>query len=167
MPARRLKSRATALGLAAVCAFGATGAAQSAAKKHVFPLPAKHTYGDGYGAGRNHQGQDVFSKCGKKLVAVQDGRIQTKAKHSSAGNYLVLDGKGTRVDYAYMHLKKRGMAREGKRVKKGDRIGFVGQTGNASGCHLHFERWTGPGYYEGGNASSRVTKILKKWDRYS
>ena len=34
-----------------------------------FPLDAKHTYGDGYGAGRDHEGQDVFAKCGTPIRA--------------------------------------------------------------------------------------------------
>jgi murein DD-endopeptidase MepM/ murein hydrolase activator NlpD len=66
-----------------------------------------------------------------------------------------------------MHLKKKAIPREGSKVKRGEKIGEVGDTGNASGCHLHFEKWTAPGYYEGGHASRSVTKALKKWDRHS
>jgi len=135
--------------------------------RYVFPVPAKHQYGDGFGAGRGHQGQDVFAKCGVKLIANHTGKVQTVDRHSSAGNYIVLDPKGTGKDYAYMHLKDKAIPREGSRVRKGDKIGEVGDTGNASGCHLHFEKWTAPGYYEGGDASSSVTRALKKWDKYS
>lgn len=136
-------------------------------KPAVFPIPARHTYGDGFGAGRNHQGQDVFAKCGKPLLAVKRGRIQTRAWHSSAGHYVVLDVRGSTKDFAYMHLKRRAKYREGKRVGKGELIGRVGETGNAVGCHLHFEKWSGPGYYEGGRALRSVTKTLKKWDSWS
>ena len=76
--------------------------------------------------------------------------MQTSSYQSSAGNYVVIDGKGTRWDYAYMHLLKRGQVKQGQRVKTGDVIGFVGETGNAVGCHLHFELWSPPGWYEGG-----------------
>ncbi|MDQ3728029.1 MAG: M23 family metallopeptidase [Actinomycetota bacterium] len=134
---------------------------------YVFPLPSKHTYGDGFGAGRNHQGQDLFAPCGRKLVAVRSGRVQTVATHTSAGNYIVIDGNGTGVDTAYMHLKNKAIPREGSKVRQGEKIGEVGETGNASGCHLHFEKWTGPGYYEGGHASSTVTRSLRKWDKWS
>ncbi len=146
---------------------GGNGGGGDGGRNHVFPVPAEHSYGDGFGAGRNHQGQDVFAKCGRKLVSARAGRVQTVATHSSAGNYIVIDGKGTGVDLAYMHLRDKALPREGSRVAKGEKIGVVGETGNASGCHLHFEKWSGPGYYEGGNAQSSVTKALKSWDRYS
>ena len=36
--------------------------------EHTFPVPARHTYGDGVGAGRGHQGQDLWAKCGKPVL---------------------------------------------------------------------------------------------------
>ena len=146
---------------------GGGGGGGGGSHEYLFPLPAKHQYGDGFGAGRGHQGQDVFAKCGRKLIALKDAKVQIVDRHSSAGNYIVLDAEGTGIDYAYMHLKQKAIPREGSKVKKGEKIGEVGDTGNASGCHLHFEKWTSPGYYEGGNASRTVTDALKKWDRYS
>ena len=135
--------------------------------KYLFPLPAPHTYGDGFGAGRGHEGQDVFSRCGRKLIAVYSGKIQRVAWHSAAGNYVVLDVDGSGKDYAYMHLEKKAIPREGAKVGRGEVLGHVGDTGNASGCHLHFEMWTAPGYYEGGHPSRNVTDVLKAWDKYS
>ncbi len=134
--------------------------------EYVFPLPANHDYGDGFGAGRNHQGQDVFAKCGSKLIAHHTSRVQEVKFHSSAGNYIVLDEDGSGTDYAYMHLKKKAIPREGSKVRKGEKIGEVGATGNASGCHLHFEKRRSPGFWSGA-ASRNVTKALKKWDKYS
>jgi len=40
-------------------------------------------------------------------------------------------------------------------------------TGDADGCHLHFEIWSRPGWYEGGHAMRSVTKKLKEWDHWS
>ena len=65
-----------------------------------------------------------------------------------------------------MHMKKSGIAKQGARLSEGDLVGFNSDTGNASGCHLHFEMWDPSGWYEGGRAKS-PTKFLKSWDAYS
>ncbi len=133
---------------------------------HIFPLRGNHQYGDGLGAGRGHQGQDVFAKCGTKIVAARGGRVQVNAYQSAAGNYLVIDGQKTGKDYVYMHMEERGRPAEGSRVHTGDVIGYESDTGRASGCHLHFELWSAPGWYEGGHVLN-PTRPLKKWDKYS
>ncbi|MFN8152451.1 MAG: peptidoglycan DD-metalloendopeptidase family protein [Solirubrobacterales bacterium] len=133
---------------------------------HIFPLRGKHYYGDGLGAGRGHQGQDVFAKCGTKIVAARGGRVQVNAYQSAAGYYLVIDGQKTGQDYVYMHMEQRGRPAAGTRVHTGDVIGYESDTGDASGCHLHFELWSAPGWYEGGHVLDPTTP-LKKWDRYS
>lgn len=134
--------------------------------RNQFPIAAHHTYGDGFGAGRHHEGQDIMVACGKKIRAARGGRVQTRSYQSAAGNYVVIDGKGTGVDMAYMHMLRRGIVHAGERVHTGDVIGYVGQTGDATACHLHFELWSRPGWYEGGSPQP-PTKALKKWDRYS
>jgi murein DD-endopeptidase MepM/ murein hydrolase activator NlpD len=131
---------------------------------HIFPVNGKHDYGDGLGAGRNHQGQDVFADCGTKLVAARAGKVEFNQVHDAAGNYLVIDGKKTDTDYAYMHLEAPSDLTEGEKVKTGEAIGRVGETGNASGCHLHFEMWD-RGYQQGGPADPAPE--LKRWDRWS
>jgi murein DD-endopeptidase MepM/ murein hydrolase activator NlpD len=135
-----------------------------------FPVRGRHTYGDGVGAprsGHTHQGQDVFAACGTPLVAARGGRVQAKSFQSAAGYYVVIDGKGTGHDYAYMHLRRRASVTRGERVRTGERIGLVGESGNASGCHLHFEEWSAPGWYEGGSFLKAVTRHLKQWDSWS
>jgi murein DD-endopeptidase MepM/ murein hydrolase activator NlpD len=138
---------------------------------YKFPVRAGHTYGDGYGApraGHVHQGQDILAHCGKKIVAARGGTVQYRAyQGGGAGYYMVIDGKGTGHDYVYMHLRRRGRPKDGKRVETGQRIGFVGRTGAASACHLHFEMWTRPGWYEGGDAMPSVTRHLRDWDSWS
>jgi murein DD-endopeptidase MepM/ murein hydrolase activator NlpD len=132
---------------------------------HIFPVRGKHTYGDGLGAGRNHQGVDVFADCGKRMVAARAGKVQWKEYHAAAGNYLVIDGKKTDVDYAYMHLQQPSKFSEGDKVKTGQTIGTVGETGNASGCHLHFEMWDGE--WQGGGSVADPMPHLKRWDGWS
>ena len=133
---------------------------------HRFPLLGRHTYGDGFGAGRNHQGQDVFATCGTRVVAARGGRVQARSFHSAAGYYVVIDGRGTGQDYAYMHLAQKGRPPEGSWVSTGEQLGLESDTGNASGCHLHFELWSSPGWYEGGHAKP-PTAALKRWDGWS
>ena len=65
-----------------------------------------------------------------------------------------------------MHLSERPLFRTGQTVETGEQIGTVGETGNAQGCHLHFELWTAPGWYEGGSAFDPLPS-LRAWDRES
>ena len=133
---------------------------------HKFPIRAKHDYGDGFGAGRGHQGADVFAKCGAPLVAARGGTVKIAKFQSRAGNYLVINGAQTGTDYMYAHLRDAALVHTGQRVRTGDPIGFVGDTGSASGCHLHFEMWSAPGWYTGGSAFDPVPS-LRAWDKLS
>jgi murein DD-endopeptidase MepM/ murein hydrolase activator NlpD len=132
-----------------------------------FPVRGDHGYGDGWDAGRGHQGQDVFADCGTKLEAARAGKVAKIGYEGSGwGNYLVINTKGENRAHLYAHLKRKPAVHRGDRVKTGDKLGYVGQTGNAQGCHLHFEYWKGR-YGSGGHASAGVTKKLKAWDRWS
>ena len=114
---------------------------------HIFPVRGRHNYGQGgarFGAGRggrSHQGHDIMAKCGTRMVAARGGKVKAKGYQSAAGNYLVITGSRTGQDYAYMHLTEPSPFDRGDRVLTGQRIGTVGDTGNARGCHLHFELW--------------------------
>ena len=138
----------------------------------AFPVIGAHDFGSGgagFGAGRSghtHQGQDVMASCGLPLVAARGGRVQYNGYQGSAGNYLVIDGKGTQFDTAYMHLAEPSPLPVGELVRTGQPIGTVGDTGNAQGCHLHFELWAAPGWYEGGSPVDPLP-YLKQWDKYS
>jgi murein DD-endopeptidase MepM/ murein hydrolase activator NlpD len=137
---------------------------------YEFPLRGPHTYGDGVGApraGHVHEGQDVLAACGTPIVAARGGRVQWNAYQSAAGNYIVIDGKGTGHDYVYMHLANPSPLRKGRVVRTGQRIGIVGETGDATGCHLHMEEWSAPGWYQGGHFLASITAHLKRWDTWS
>jgi murein DD-endopeptidase MepM/ murein hydrolase activator NlpD len=139
---------------------------------HIFPIRGRHDYGNSvsrFGAGRSgrsHQGHDVFAACGTQLVAARGGVVKYSQYHAAAGNYIVIDGDGTGVDYAYMHMIRPSPLRVGQRVRTGQPIGAVGQTGSASGCHLHFEMWSAPGWYDGGRPFDPLSS-LKSWDAVS
>ena len=88
--------------------------------------------------------------------------MQWNRSHSAAGNYLVIDGRRTKRDFMYAHMLSPSPLLEGDRVRTGQRIGQVGATGNASGCHLHFEVWVG-GWYTGGKPIDPLP-ILRSWE---
>jgi len=136
----------------------------------VFPVRAPHTYGDGIGApraGHTHQGQDVMASCGSRMVAARAGVVYYNTYDSAGGWYLVINTRanGGR-SMVYMHMPSASPLKVGTRVKTGQPIGRVGDTGDATACHLHFEIWSGPGWYQGGTFLN-PTPSLKAWDRYS
>ena len=145
---------------------------RAAAGGQYFPIPGPHDYGGAqarFGArrsGHSHQGQDLIASCGSRLLVAQAGRITTKAyQGSGAGYYLVVKGTDG-YDYVYMHMKKPSWAGKGAKLYAGQQIGRVGDSGNASGCNLHFEMWTAPGWYSGGSPIDPYPN-LRAWDEYS
>ncbi len=138
----------------------------------LFPVRARHNFGGAsarFGArrsGHTHQGQDVLAACGSPLIAARGGVVKAKKYQSAAGYYLVIDGAGTGTDYAYMHMAAPSAYSVGDRVYTGDQIGVVGDTGDATACHLHFEEWSAPGWYSGGQPFDPLAD-LRAWDAYS
>lgn len=127
--------------------------ARAARGGEVFPISGRHDLGqsatNGFGGGRGHEGQDMFAACGTPLVAARDAEVTRATWEAAAGNHVVLtDDRGEAL--VYMHMRDKALVSVGDRVRAGDPVGFVGDTGRATGCHLHLERWTAPGYYTGG-----------------
>jgi murein DD-endopeptidase MepM/ murein hydrolase activator NlpD len=118
----------------------------------TYPVDGAHHYGDGFGdRGGGHRGEDIMADCGTPLRAVRDATVRRVATEAAAGRYIVLHGGGSGEDYVYMHLSTVDVA-SGDHVTGGEKLGEVGQTGDATACHLHFEQWTKPGWYAGGHA---------------
>ena len=139
---------------------------------YAFPILGAHEYGMGAGrfgaarTGHTHQGQDVMAACGTPLVAARGGDVQYAGYEGNAGNYVVIDGRGTSDDFMYAHLAEPSPLHSGETVRTGQPIGIVGDTGDAQGCHLHYEIWGAPGWYEGGSPFDPLP-YLQKWDAYS
>jgi Peptidase family M23 len=131
-----------------------------------FPIAGKHTYGQGFGAARSghvHQGQDVMAACGTPLVAVHSGTVKFVGSQALAGNYIVISADDDSGDQVYMHLRDPALVAKRATVTTGQQIGFVGRTGDATACHLHFELWPAPGWYTGGHPVDPLPS-LKSWD---
>jgi murein DD-endopeptidase MepM/ murein hydrolase activator NlpD len=112
---------------------------------------------------RIHEGFDITTACGTKLVAVRNGRVLgTGYDPILYGNFLLIHGEGERRSYFYAHMPRPARVRKGERVWEGERVGAVGETGNAvgTGCHLHFE------IHVRGVAINPEPE-LRRWDRYS
>ena len=136
----------------------------------LFPIDGPHDLGrneaNRFGGGRGHLGQDMFADCGTPVRAAQGGRVVFVDNEGAAGNYLVIRAAETREEHVYMHLLHEPRLAVGDRVETGQRIASVGRTGRADGCHLHFELWTEPGWYKGGQAYDPLPK-LRQWDGWS
>ena len=75
-----------------------------------------------FGAGRSghtHQGQDTMAACGTPLVAARGGTVQYSGYQYAAGNYVVIDGKGTTLDFMYAHLAEPSPLKTGEPVRTG------------------------------------------------
>jgi murein DD-endopeptidase MepM/ murein hydrolase activator NlpD len=143
------------------------GAVEVPAPVRVFPIVGPHdlerTPTNGFGGGRGHNGQDMFAACGTPVVASQGGKVREAEFHPVGGNFIVITEKQTGLDAVYMHLMHTPRLRAGEKVETNQRIGSVGQTGNAWGCHLHFELWTPPGWWAGGQPFDPLPR-LQRWD---
>jgi len=113
--------------------------------------------------GHSHQGQDVAASEGTPIVAPAGGSISaTGYQPEGGGYYIVLSATGEDYDYVFMHLQARStlVARD-QRVRSGQRIAAVGNTGRSFGAHLHFEAWRGP-WFAGGTAIDPLP-LLRSW----
>ena len=88
---------------------------------------------------RAHRGIDYAAPTGTPIIAAGDGRIKTASRNRANGRYAIIQ-HGQQFITKYLHLSKfaRGI-KTGKTVKQGQTIGYVGQTGYATGPHLHYE----------------------------
>lgn len=88
---------------------------------------------------RPHRGVDYAAASGTPVKAAGDGKISFAGKQNGYGNVVIIDhGKGYQTLYAHLKGFARGTKR-GARVQQGKIIAYVGQTGWATGPHLHYE----------------------------
>ena len=92
----------------------------------------------GWRNGRKHEGIDIPAKRGTPIYAAEAGRvIHSGDGLGDYGQVVILKHVG-RYSTVYAH-NRRNRVKKGEFVEKGDLIGEVGTSGNASGPHVHFE----------------------------
>ena len=111
-----------------------------------FPLPGQSRKTSGYGWRTDpmgglgddfHIGNDLAAAQGTPVLAAADGVVRMAGSHKSYGNYLrILHADGDETLYAHMQYL---FVKAGECVTAGQILGTVGETGNATGPHLHFE----------------------------
>lgn len=99
----------------------------------------------GWRWGKVHEALDIScTGCGSPIYAANNGTVETSTYHSMNGNYVVINhNNGYYTIYAHLASLK---VKAGQTVSMGDVIGTMGQTGKATGCHLHFGISTGYPY---------------------
>ena len=137
---------------------------------HAYPIGGPHRDRGGIGffgaprnGGRTHEGFDVNAPCGTPLVAARAGRV-VRSRYDPVlyGNEVIVRGWLEGRTYRYAHLTATPLVRRGDWVRTGQRLGSVGDTGNARtvGCHLHFELRARSG------ALLDPEPFLRAWERF-
>src|SRR5436309_9987944 len=121
---------------------------QLTAGGYVFPVYGPQVdFTDTFGGFRGdvpgnwHHGDDIFAPLGTPVLACADGTVFSIGWNNVGGNRLWLrDSQGNEFYYAHLSAYSPA-AKDGNRVKAGEVVGFIGNTGDAEGTayHLHFE----------------------------
>ena len=140
---------------------------------YVFPVYGSASFGDTYGAPRGdltsgwHHGADIFAPLGSPILAVADGTVFSVGWNELGGWRLWLrDHEGNEFYYAHLSAYS-PYAVNGREVKAGTVVGFVGNTGDAQGTpyHLHFEIHPVGYLYMGYDGAVNPTTYLEAWRR--
>lgn len=118
----------------------------------VWPVPCSTRVTSRYGnrsdpftgETRYHSGIDIdgFNNAGQPIIAAASGTVITASYDGGYGNYVIIDHGDTSTVYAHCS----GLAVSyGEYVSQGQTIGYLGDTGRATGVHLHFEVYVGDG----------------------
>ncbi|MBP0080020.1 peptidase M23 [Rhodococcus hoagii] len=135
------------------------GGSIAAAGSLVKPTKSNETTDtSGFGArwGTEHKGIDRAGPVGTPIYAFTDGRVVESGPASGFGNWIVIDHEidGKVYSTVYGHMFDDGlMVKAGDHVRAGQQIAVIGNAGQSTGAHLHFEVWDGGRLPDGvGNA---------------
>lgn len=128
---------------------GQTGQVNSDGWAYPTTPEAIITSGFGMRGGQPHNGADFAQPGGaegKPIFATRDGKVIAAGPASGFGNWIVIQHEvdGQRYDSVYGHMYNDGvLVKQGDEVKAGQEIGAIGNAGQSTGPHLHFEIWRG------------------------
>ncbi len=89
------------------------------------------------GRRKMHEGLDIAARSGTAVTATADGIVSSVRTEAGYGKIVVVDhGYGYRTIYGH---NSRNYVKVGQRVRRGDRIAAVGNTGRSTGSHVHYE----------------------------
>lgn len=91
-----------------------------------------------YGYSREHTGTDYAAPTGTPVRSIGDGVVEFAGVQSGYGNVIYIRHRNKKDSTVYAHLSRIDV-KKGDNVMQGENIGAVGQTGVATGPHLHFE----------------------------
>jgi murein DD-endopeptidase MepM/ murein hydrolase activator NlpD len=103
----------------------------------IWPTNGAFTSPFGQRWGRLHAGIDIGAPEGTPIRAAMSGKVVLLGWTGGYGNYTCVQHGGG-LSTCYAHQSRYGTSM-GASVSKGDVIGYVGNTGNSTGAHLHFE----------------------------
>jgi murein DD-endopeptidase MepM/ murein hydrolase activator NlpD len=106
-----------------------------------FVLPARGRYTSGFGArwGVTHYGIDLANRIGTPIYALTDGVVISSGPASGFGMWVRVRHAGGWIS-VYGHIN-RSFVQVGERVRAGEKIAEIGNRGQSTGPHLHFEVW--------------------------
>ncbi|HEX7302260.1 M23 family metallopeptidase [Lentzea sp.] len=116
-------------------------AAEEEARKPKCVRPAQGTFTSGFGArwGTSHNGVDIANAIGTPIVAAMDGVVVEAGPASGFGLWVrIQHADGTITVYGHMNTID---VPQGAQVKAGQQIATIGNRGESTGPHLHFEVW--------------------------
>ncbi|SFR28396.1 Peptidase family M23 [Lentzea waywayandensis] len=120
-------------------------AAEEEAKRPKCVRPAQGSFTSGFGArwGTSHNGVDIANAIGTPIVSVMDGTVIEAGPASGFGLWVrVQHEDGTITVYGHMNTID---VPQGAKVKAGQQIATIGNRGQSTGPHVHFEVWAGGG----------------------
>ncbi|KIL23910.1 murein hydrolase activator EnvC family protein [Bacillus pumilus] len=121
---------------------GSDQVSDTPASSSGFIKPAAGRFSSGFGgrSGGNHFGLDIAAKGTVSVVAAASGTVTNSSYSSSYGNVIFITHNinGQTYQTVYAHLSTRSVS-TGQRVEQGQFLGYMGNTGQSHGQHLHFE----------------------------